>query len=88
MSFVNTLGEKTLESKRLQQQAASNSKEQLNASPDLTKEIIEAVMETMDVQQELSTRALNSTEVRDGVKHWLLNYFKLYEKLRDRAATA
>jgi type I restriction enzyme R subunit len=88
LSFINTLGEKTLESKRLQQQAASNTKEQFNASPDLTAEIIEAVMETMDVQQELSTRALNSTEVRDGVKHWLLNYFKLYEKLRDRAATA
>jgi len=88
LSFVNTLGEKTLESKRLQQQAASNTKEQFNSSPDLTQEIIEAVMETMDVQQELSTRALNSTEVRDGVKHWLLNYFKLYEKLRDRAATA
>jgi type I restriction enzyme R subunit len=88
LSFVNTLGEKTLESKRLQQQAASNSKEQFNASPDLAKEIIEAVMETMDVQQELSTRALNSNEVREGVKHWLLNYFKLYEKLRDRAATA
>jgi type I restriction enzyme R subunit len=88
LSFINTLGEKTLESKRLQQQAASNTKEQFNASPDLTAEIIEAVMETMDVQQELSTRALNSTEVRDGVKHWLLNYFKLYEKLRDRAAKA
>ena len=54
----------------------------------MAKEIIEAVMETMDVQQELSTRALNSNEVREGVKHWLLNYFKLYEKLRDRAATA
>jgi len=88
LSFVQTLGAKTLESKLLQQQAASNTKEQFNASPDLTRQIIEAVMETMDVQQELSTRALNSTDVRDGVKHWLLNYFSLYEKLRERAATA
>ena len=88
LSFINTLGEKTLESKRLQQQAANNTKEQFNASPDLTNEIIEAVMETMDVQQELSTRALNSSVVRDGVKHWLVHYFSLYEKLRDRAATA
>jgi hypothetical protein len=35
----------------LQQQAASNAKGQFNSSPDLTQEIIDAVMGTMDMRR-------------------------------------
>ncbi len=45
-----------------------------------------AVMESMDAQSELSTRAINSVEVREGLKLILLNRLGLYEKLRGRAA--
>lgn len=85
LSYANTVAEKTLESETLQKQAANNSKEQFANSPDLTKEILTAIMESMDIQKELSTRALNSTEIREGLKLVLLDRLGLYEKLRVRA---
>ena len=86
LSYANTLAEKTLESEVLQKQAANNSKEPFANSPDLTSEILAAVMESMDAQAELSTRALNSVEIRDGLKSLLLERLDLYEKLRARAS--
>lgn len=86
LSYANTLAEKTLESEIVQKQAANNSKEQFANSPDLTKEILNAVMESMEAQSELSTRALNSEEIREGLKRVLLNQLGLYEKLKERAA--
>jgi type I restriction enzyme R subunit len=64
LSYANTLAEKTLESETLQKQAANNSKEQFATSPDLTSEIMAAVIDRMDAQSELSKRALNSEEIR------------------------
>ena len=57
-------------------------------SPDLTNEILTAVMESMDAQTELSTRAVNSGEIREGLKLILLDRLGLYEKLRTRATSA
>ena len=57
-------------------------------SPDLTDEILTAIMESMDVQTELSTKALNSAEIREGIKVMLLDHFGLYEQLQARAANA
>ena len=88
LSYANTLVEKTLESEVLQKQAANNSKEQFASSPDLTKAIENAIIESMDAQQELSTRALNSADVQAGLKLLLLNQLDLYEKLRDRSTGA
>ena len=88
LSYANTLAEKTLESEKLQQQAANNSKEQFSNSPDLNGEILDAIMESMDAQSELSTKALNSAEIREGLKKILLDRFDLYEKLRGRATGA
>lgn len=88
LSYANTLVEKTLESEILRKQAASNSKEQFANSPDLTNEILTAVMDSMDAQAELSTKALNSIEIRNGLKQILLDQLGLYEKLKSRAATA
>ena len=86
LSYANALVEKTLESKVLQQQAASNSKEQFANSPDLTGEILNAVMESMEAQTELSTQALNSEVIREGLKVILLNQLGLYEQLKQRAS--
>jgi len=88
LSYANTLVEKTIESETLQKQAASNSKEQFANSPDLTSEILSAVMESMDAQTDLSTKAVNSPEIREGLKTILLDRLGLYEKLRGRATTA
>ncbi|MDA0837833.1 MAG: type I restriction endonuclease [Planctomycetota bacterium] len=85
LSYAHTVAEKTLESEILQRQAANNSKEQFSNSPDLMSEILTAVMDSMDAQAELSARALNSAEIREGIKLVLLNQLGLYEKLRSRA---
>jgi len=86
LSYANTLVEKTLESEVLQKQAVNNSREQFANSPDLTNEILTAVMESMDAQTDLSTKALNSAAIREGLKQILLNHLGLYEKLKARAS--
>ena len=86
LSHATTLNEKILESPTLQQQAANNSKEQFANSPDLTNEIMNAIIDAMDVQTELSSRALNSGEIRESLKGLMLNQLGLYEKLKSRAA--
>ena len=86
LSQLTTLNEKILESTILQKQAAGNSKEQFSNSPDLTTEIMNAIMDAMDVQSELSSKALNSDEIRESLKWILLTDFGLYENLKSRAA--
>jgi type I restriction enzyme R subunit len=86
LSYAKTLAEKTLESAVLQKQSVSNSKEQFANSPDLTSEILTAVMDSMDAQMSLSSKAINSADIREGLKQIMLNQLGLYEKLRERAA--
>jgi type I restriction enzyme R subunit len=88
LSHATTLNEKVLESTVLQQQAANNSKEQFANSPDLTNEIMNAIIDAMDVQADLSTRALGSAEIRESLKGLMLNQLGLYEKLKSRAVGA
>jgi len=88
LSHATTLNEKILESTVLQQQAANNSKEQFANSPDLTSEIMNAIIDAMDVQADLSTKALNSAEIRESLKGLMLNQLGLYEKLKSRAVGA
>jgi len=59
---------KLRESATLQQQAANNSKEQLAGSPDLNKELMDAIMSAFDAHNAMSTQALNSEAVRQGIK--------------------
>jgi type I restriction enzyme R subunit len=77
---------KLLESQALQQQAASNTKEQFGSSPDLNSELLNAIMGALDAHTAMSTQALNSDEVRRGLKDILLNHSDLYEALRAQAA--
>jgi type I restriction enzyme, R subunit len=77
---------KLLESETLRQQAASNTKEQFANSPDLKSELLNAIMGALDAHSAMSTQALNSPAVQNGMKDILLNYAQLYESLRERAA--
>lgn len=73
-----------LESEVLAKQAASNTKEQFASSPDFPREFMNAVFNSMDAQQELSTQALNSQQVQVGLMQILMGPLKLYESLRAR----
>jgi type I restriction enzyme R subunit len=81
----NVIMGKLLESRTLQEQAANNTKEQFGSSPRLTTGITDAIMDAMDAHGSMSRQALNSAEVREGIKEILLNYAGLWEALRARA---
>ena len=85
--YVNqTIKGKLLESSTLRKQAASNSKEQFASSPDLRTELQNAIIASYDAHTAMSTRALNSPAVLEGLMEVLLNYSKLWESLRNQAA--
>jgi len=78
----NVIKGKLLESETLKQQAANNTKEQFANSPDLKTEIMNAVMSALEAHGAMSTQALSSEKVRDGLKDVLLGPAKLWEALR------
>ncbi len=77
---------KLLENETLVQQAASNSKEQFANSPDLKDALLHAIMDALDAHTSMSTQALGSERVREGLKDALLGPAQLYESLRARSA--
>ena len=86
LTYVNqVIKGKLLESERLRQQATNNSKEQFASSPDLSSELLNAIMAALDAHTSLSTRALNSVEVQRGMRDILLNHAGLWEALRERS---
>ncbi|MCP3142321.1 hypothetical protein [Pyxidicoccus xibeiensis] len=85
--YVNSvLMGKLLESTTLVQQAANNTKEQFANSPDLLSELTNAIISALDAHMTMSTQALNSQAVLNGIKDILLNHAKLWEALRARAS--
>jgi type I restriction enzyme R subunit len=87
--YVNdVLKGKLLESQTLIQQAANNTKEQFANSPDLKSELTKAIIDALDAHNAMSTQALASESVRDGLKDVLLNYARLYESMREASAGA
>jgi type I restriction enzyme R subunit len=85
--YVNgVLKGKLLENETLMMQAASNSKEQFANSPDLKDALMHAIMDALDAHTTMSTQALGSERVRDGLKDILLGPAQLYEALRMRSA--
>ncbi|WP_242734086.1 type I restriction endonuclease subunit R [Xanthomonas translucens] len=76
---------KLLENDTLVQQASSNSKEQFANSPDLKDALMHAIMDAFEAHQTMSTQALDSESVRDGLKDILLGPAQLYEALRARS---
>ena len=83
----NVIKGKLLESTTLQQQAKSNTKEQFSNSPDLKTELMNAIMGALDAHTAMSTQALNSPTVRQGIRDILLNNTGLYESLRGDAVS-
>jgi len=78
---------KMLESTTLQQQAASNSKEQFKTSPDLLTSSMDAIIEALDAHQTMSKQALDNPYVRTKMVELLIDKFGLWEELRERAAS-
>ena len=81
----NVIKGKLLESETLRQQAANNSKEQFANSPDLRREMMNAIMSALDAHTLMSTQALNSPTIQSGMKDILLNHAGLWEALRGKA---
>ena len=81
----NVLKGKLLESETLVEQAANNTKEQFANSPDLSAEIINAIMDAFAAHSTMSKQALDSPRVREGLKDVLLGPAGLYEALLERA---
>ncbi len=81
--YVNhVLKGKLLESDTLAQQAANNTKEQFANSPDLSNELMNAIMDAFTAHGTMSKQALDSERVRNGLKDILLGPAQLYEALR------
>ena len=84
----NVLKGKLLESEILAQQAANNTKEQFANSPDLAKELMNAIMDALAAHTTMSKQALDSEKVRHGLRDILLGPGQLYESLRSRGEGA
>jgi type I restriction enzyme R subunit len=82
----NVIKGKLLESETLRQQAANNTKEQFANSPDLRTELTNAIIGALEAHTAMSTQALDSEAVRNGLKDVLLNQADLYETLRATAS--
>jgi type I restriction enzyme R subunit len=76
---------KLLESPELRAQALNNSKAQFANSPTLANEILNAIIDAMAAHETMSSQALNSTKVREGLREILLGPGQLYEELRRSA---
>jgi type I restriction enzyme R subunit len=81
--YVNSvLKGKLLESTLLAQQAASNTKEQFANSPDLARELMNAIIDAFEAHTTMSRQALGSEKIRHGLRDILLGPAQLYEALR------
>lgn len=65
-------------------QAANNSKKQVGNSPDLATELMNEIMAALDAHTAMSTQALDSEAVRNGLKDVPLGPARLYETLREQ----
>lgn len=63
-------------------QAGSNSKEHFDNSPNVDKEIGNAIIDAMEAHEIMSAKALNHATVRNGIKDILLNHLNLWKLLR------
>jgi type I restriction enzyme R subunit len=87
LTYVNeVIKRKLMESTVLREQAAHNSPQQFAQSPDLEQELLQAIMSALEAHTSMSTQALNSQRVRQGLKNILLNHAGLYESLREARA--
>lgn len=81
----NVIKGKLLESEELVLQASNNTKAQFANSPTLSKELMNAIIGAFDAHTTMSKQAIDSEQVRKGLKDVLLGPAQLYEALRDKA---
>jgi type I restriction enzyme, R subunit len=81
----NVIKGKLLESVILVQQATNNTKEQFANSPDLSNELLNAIMDALAAHNTMSKQALESERVRSGLRDILLGPAQLYEALRSHS---
>ncbi len=85
--YVNeVLKTKLLQSEILVRQAASNTKEQFASSPNLEEGLLDAIIDALEDHLAMGQQALNSDQVRAGIKRVLLGPGQLWEALRARAS--
>ena len=77
---------KLMESEVLAEQARNNTKAQFAASPNFDAELMNAIIEAFEAHQIMSKQALDSENVRAGLKGVLLGPAGLYEGLRASAS--
>jgi len=82
----NVLKGQLLESELLQQQAASNSKEQFANSAELQSELTNSIINALDAHPAMGSKALNNPALQLAFMDLLLNQAELWEGLRERAA--
>ncbi|SOD22184.1 hypothetical protein [Nitrosomonas ureae] len=81
----NVIKGKLLESRTLIQQAANNTKQQFANSPDLSIELMNAIMDALVAHNSMSKQALESEKVRSDLRDILLGPAQLYEALREQS---
>jgi type I restriction enzyme R subunit len=82
--YVNVIKGKLLESPWLKRQAANKTKAQFANSPDLNVELLYAIVGALETHNIMSTEALESKTVLNGLMDVLLGPAQLYETLRNR----
>ncbi|MFC3461254.1 MULTISPECIES: type I restriction endonuclease subunit R [Massilia] len=84
--YVNgVLKGKLLENETLVRQAASNSKNQFDNSPDLRTALVDAIIDAGDAHQLMTAQALSSERVLNGLLDIILGPGQLYEALRAKS---
>jgi len=81
----NVIKDKLLESKTLISQAANNTKEQFANSHNFDQGLKDALIEALEAHTLMSSQALESAVIREGLKAILLGPAGLYEALRELA---
>jgi type I restriction enzyme R subunit len=81
--YVNgVLKGKLAENERLVEQSVVNSKAQFANSPDLRAALMDAIIDAEEAHAAMSTEAINSERLREGLLDFLLGPGQLYELLR------
>ena len=82
VSGLLSIRSKMLESETLRAQAAANTKEQFENSPNLQEEHLNAIMDAMAAHQNMAKQALNSEAIRARMLAIILGPGALWEALR------
>jgi len=81
--YVETAKAKMLESAALRQQALSNSPRRFNDSPDLARELQNALVDMTAAHSEMSRQALGSSFIQTQLLQLILGPGRLYDELRE-----